>query len=99
MRCGVQAGNRFGYTLSIPLTHPGRTNRKAQVTDLDLSKISTCSFEAMQLHVGERLQLDLTADIARNHYYTTLIGFVPEHTVLVRTPLVQNLPIPMPAGT
>jgi len=66
------------------------------VTDLDPSKISTCSFEAMQLHVGERLQLELTADIARNHYYTTLIGFVPGHSVLVRTPLVQNLPIPVP---
>jgi hypothetical protein len=68
------------------------------VTDLDQSKISTCSFESMQLHVGERLQLELMADNARTHYYTTLIGFVPGHSVLVRTPLEQNLPIPVPEG-
>jgi c-di-GMP-binding flagellar brake protein YcgR len=68
------------------------------VTDLDQAKISTCSFEAAQLHVGERLQLELLADSSRNHYYTTLIGFVPGHSVLIRTPLVQNLPIPVPEG-
>ena len=68
------------------------------MTDPDQSKISTCSFEAAQLHVGERLQLELVADSSRNHYYTTLIGFVPGHSVLIRTPLVQNLPIPVPEG-
>ena len=66
--------------------------------DLDQSKVSTCSFEAAQLHVGERLQLELVADSSRSHYYTTLIGFVPGHSVLIRTPLVQNLPIPVPEG-
>jgi hypothetical protein len=68
------------------------------VTDLDQSKVSTCSFEAAQLHVGERLQLELVADSSHNHYYTTLIGFVPGHGVLIRTPLAQNLPVPMPEG-
>lgn len=68
------------------------------VTGLDQPKISTCSFEAMQLHVGERLQLELAADAARTHYFTTLIGFVPGHSVLVRTPMVQNLPLPLPEG-
>lgn len=68
------------------------------MTDLDPSKISTCSFEATQLQVGERLQLELVTDSSRNQYYTTLIGFVPGHSVLVRTPLVQNLPIPVPEG-
>jgi hypothetical protein len=62
------------------------------------SKISICSFEATQLHVGERLQLELGADGARIHYYTTLIGFVPGHSILIRTPLVQNLPVPIPEG-
>lgn len=52
----------------------------------------------MQLHVGERLQLELTADAARTHYFTTLIGFVPGHSVLIRTPMVQNLPLPLPEG-
>jgi len=68
------------------------------VTDLDRSKISNCSFEATQLQVGERLQLEFVGDSSRSHYYTTLIGFVPGHSVLVRTPLVQNLPIPVPEG-
>ena len=68
------------------------------MTDLDPSKISTCSFEATQLQVGERLQLEFVGDSSRSHYYTTLIGFVPGHSVLVRTPLVQNLPIPVPEG-
>ena len=69
-----------------------------KVTDLDPAKISTCSFEATQLQVGERLQLELVDDSSRNHYYTTLIGFVPGHSVLIRTPLLQNLPIPVPEG-
>ena len=68
------------------------------MTNLDQSKISTCSFEAAQLHAGERLQLELVADSSRSHYYTTLIGFVPGHSVLIRTPLMQNLPIPVPEG-
>jgi hypothetical protein len=68
------------------------------VPDLDQSKVSTCSFEAAQLHVGERLQLELVADGSRSHYYTTLIGFVPGHSVLIRTPMVQNLPVPVPEG-
>lgn len=70
----------------------------AQVTDLDQSNISTCSFEATQLHAGERLQLELAADGANNQYYTNLIGFVTGHSVLIRTPLVQHLPIPVPEG-
>ena len=68
------------------------------MTDLDQSKISVCSFESTQLHVGERVQLELAADSTNSHYYTTLIGFVPGHSVLVRTPLVQHLPIPVPEG-
>ena len=68
------------------------------MTDLDHSKVSTCSFEAAQLHAGERLQLELVTDSSRNQYYTTLIGYVPGHSVLIRTPLVQNLPIPVPEG-
>ena len=76
----------------------GTNSAATQVTDLDQSKISNCSFEAAQLHVGERLQLELGTDTARDHYYTTLIGFVPGHSILVRTPLVQNLPIPVPEG-
>jgi c-di-GMP-binding flagellar brake protein YcgR len=68
------------------------------VTDFDQAKVSTCSFEATQLDIGERLQLELVTGNARSHYYTTLIGYVPGHSVLIRTPLVQNLPVPVPEG-
>ena len=52
----------------------------------------------MQLHVGDRLQLELLTDSTRSHYYTTLIGYVPAHSVLLRTPQVQNLPVPVREG-
>lgn len=68
------------------------------MADIDQAKNSTCSFEAAQLHVGERVQLEMTADPSHTHYYTTLIGFVPGHSVLVRAPLAQNLPVPVPEG-
>ena len=70
----------------------------AHVNTLDLSKVSTCSLESMQLHVGDRLQLELLTDSTRSHYYTTLIGYVSGHSVLMRTPQVQNLPIPVREG-
>lgn len=68
------------------------------MTTLDPSKISTCSLESMQLHVGDRLQLELLTDGTRSHYYTTLIGYVSGHSVLMRTPQVQSLPIPVREG-
>lgn len=52
----------------------------------------------MQLHVGDRLQLELLTDSTRSHYYTTLIGYVSGHSVLLRTPQVQSLPIPVREG-
>ncbi|MFL6582671.1 MAG: hypothetical protein ACJ8G2_18175, partial [Burkholderiales bacterium] len=66
------------------------------MTEPDQSTISICSFEGTQLPPGERLQMELGSD--GNQHYTTLIGFVPGHSVLVRTPLIQNLPIPVPEG-
>lgn len=53
----------------------------------------------MQLHVGDRLQMELLTDSTRSHYYTTLIGYVPGHSVLARTPMMQNLPVPIREGT
>jgi len=68
------------------------------VNTLDPSNISTCSLESVQLHVGDRLQLELLTDSTRSHYYTTLIGYVSGHSVLMRTPQVQSLPIPVREG-
>ncbi len=50
------------------------------------------------MHVGDRLQLELLSAGAGNHYFTTLIGYVPGHSVLLRTPLVHNLAVPIPEG-
>lgn len=50
------------------------------------------------MHVGDRLQIELLSTGAGNHYFTTLIGYVPGHSVLLRTPLVHNLPVPIPEG-
>lgn len=57
-----------------------------------------CSFEEMQLRVDERLQIELHEDGTSSQYYTTLIGYLPGHSVLLRTPTVQNLPIPVKEG-
>ena len=66
--------------------------------DPNAPAVSQGSLEQLQPHVGDRLQLELLADDARGQYFTLLIGYVPGHTVLVRTPLVQNLPVPIPEG-
>ena len=54
------------------------------------------TLDQLQPHVGDRLQLELLADTARaGPYFTLLIGYVPAHSVLVRTPMLQNVPVPI----
>jgi flagellar protein YcgR/PilZ domain-containing protein len=72
--------------------------RPTHVNNPDPSKVSICSLESMQLHIGDRLQLEWLTDSTRSHYYTTLIGYVPGRSVMMRTPHVQNLPIPVREG-
>ena len=61
--------------------------------------ISLGTLDQLQPHVGDRLQLELLADVARGGpYFTLLIGYVPGHSVLVRTPLMQNVPVPVREG-
>jgi c-di-GMP-binding flagellar brake protein YcgR len=52
-----------------------------------------CSFEEMQLRSGDRLQLELATDGTPVHHFTTVIGYVPQVSVLVRTPSVGGLPV------
>lgn len=68
------------------------------VPDPIKSKSSTCGFEEMQLHVGDRMQIELPLGINPGPHFTTLIGYLPGHSVLLRTPLLQNLPIPIREG-
>jgi c-di-GMP-binding flagellar brake protein YcgR len=53
----------------------------------------TCSFEQMQLRTGDRLQLELSSDAGLTHHFTTVIGYVPKLSVLVRTPSVRGTPV------
>lgn len=68
------------------------------VPDPNTPAVSQGTLDQLQLHIGDRLQLEMIADDARSQYFTLLIGYVPGHSVLVRTPLVQNLPVPIREG-
>jgi c-di-GMP-binding flagellar brake protein YcgR len=52
-----------------------------------------CNFESIGLQVGDRVQLELLADSLQTRHLTSLIGYVKGQSVLVRTPMVMNLPI------
>ena len=60
--------------------------------------VKYCSFEEMQLHVGDRMQLELLADPTRARHFTTLVGYVKGLSVIVRTPLARGLPVPVREG-
>jgi c-di-GMP-binding flagellar brake protein YcgR len=62
------------------------------------SPFRQCSFEQMQLQTGDRLQLEVLSDAARTHHFTTLIGYLPGLSVLVRTPSVHGEPIAVRDG-
>lgn len=59
---------------------------------------TTATLDQLQLYIGDRLQLEINVDGARSQFFTVLIGYAPGHSVLVRTPLAQNLPVPVREG-
>jgi c-di-GMP-binding flagellar brake protein YcgR len=59
------------------------------------SNTKVCSFESMGLQVGDRLQFELLTDSLQIRHLTSLIGFVKDLSVLVRTPVVKGLPVPV----
>lgn len=52
-------------------------------------------FDELKLHVGDRLQLEVPSPHHDLRYFTTLVGYVKGLSVLVRTPIVNGLPLPM----
>lgn len=54
---------------------------------------ATCPFETMQLQIGDRVQVELISDGARAKHFTSLIGFVKDSSVLLKTPTEQNVPV------
>lgn len=97
--CSNDAGCGQGRDAAI-LGPPTATGPRFEtdMPDPNSSPVSNCTLDQLQLHIGDRLQLELLTDSTRSHYYTLLVGYVPGHSVLLRTPLVQNLPIPIREG-
>lgn len=52
-------------------------------------------FEALKPHVGDRLQIEIPTRQHDQRYFTTLVGYVHNISVLVRNPVVNGLPLPM----
>jgi c-di-GMP-binding flagellar brake protein YcgR len=59
--------------------------------------VSEYKFEDMHLKVGDHLQIESASHTDKRHY-TTLVGFVPAQSVLMRTPFEEGLPAPYVDG-
>lgn len=59
------------------------------------STADICSFEDIQLQIGDRVQLETQSDGTRTRHFTSLIGYAKDASVLVHTPMVQNFPLPV----
>jgi c-di-GMP-binding flagellar brake protein YcgR len=55
-------------------------------------------FDDMRLQVGERVQIELRPAHDHEHHFTTLIGYLKGHSLLVKTPIVNGLPLPVTDG-
>ncbi|MEN6584553.1 MAG: flagellar brake protein [Sulfuricella sp.] len=55
-------------------------------------------FEELQLHVGDRMQVEVPSRRHDMKFFTTLVGYVKGLSVLLRTPIVDSLPLPMRDG-
>lgn len=52
-------------------------------------------FEHLKLHVGDRLQIEIPTHQHDQRFFTTLVGYVSNISVLVRNPVVDGLSLPM----
>lgn len=69
---------------------------ESSVQDLRDSTKPDCDFRALKLHVGSRLQLQLPRVSGDVRHLTSLIGYVPGATLLVKLPVVRGIsPIQM----
>lgn len=58
-------------------------------------KLSRCSFDAMKLQTGERLELEFTGQAGHKPYFSRLIGYLHGQGLIVQTPLLNGLPVPL----
>ena len=54
--------------------------------------------DELQLHIGDRMQIEVPSRRHDMKYFTTLVGYVKGLSVLLRTPVVDSLPLPMRDG-
>ncbi len=52
-------------------------------------------FDHLKLHVGDRLQIEIPSHQHDQRYFTTLVGYVSNLSILVRNPVVHGLTLPM----
>lgn len=58
----------------------------------------TVTFEAMNLQVGVRLQVLVVRDIKPIQYFSTLIGYVKDEYLIIKTPFDNGTPIALREG-
>jgi c-di-GMP-binding flagellar brake protein YcgR len=61
-------------------------------------KTQGAHFNDMKLQPGGRLQLQRLSDLNQERHYAKYIGHVQDQSVLIKTPLVNSLPLPILEG-
>lgn len=60
--------------------------------------IKHCSFADLKLQVGERIELQRSPAGLNPRLFTRVIGYAPGESLLIRTPVVNNLPADLREG-
>lgn len=58
-------------------------------------QVAACEFDEMNLQIGERIELERIDSADRTRYFTSLIGYLRNQSLLVKTPIVGGLPLPI----
>ena len=61
-------------------------------------QVAICEFNEMNLQIGERIELERTGSADKTRYFTSLIGYLRNQSLLVKTPIVDGLPLPIADG-
>ena len=53
-------------------------------------QVATCEFDEMNLQIGERIELERMESADKTRYFTTLIGYMRNQSLLIKTPIVDG---------
>lgn len=56
-------------------------------------QVTTCEFDEMNLQIGERIELERSSAADNTRYFTHLIGYIRNQSLLVKMPVVDGLPL------